>query len=244
MYKRGGFIIYFQTARKIFVRLKNKECTEVREVKKYPLNRISGLQKALSVAGHNVAIWQHDWDFHVAAIYIEKGTGFNYNRAIYNLYKSSNVKTIADFKKSWIKTNGSIAGDGQIPKVRIDHASDERSKQKSYIVAKAPGKNDINDQIDRTHLIPLSVTGIEYHKGLLIDFSASLNRQDMNDFEKKSLNLTKQQDIIWASIVFPTKDNYLAIREIVFNKEWKILGSKTFTDRKNAYWWFNEPKSA
>lgn len=66
----------------------------------------------------------------------------------------------------------------------------------------------------------------------------------MSDFEKKSLDLTKRQDIIWASIAFPTKDNYLAIREIVFSKEWKILGSKTFIDRKNAYWWFNEPKSA
>lgn len=214
----------------------------MREVKKYPLNRVNGLKKALSIAGHNVAIWQHDWDFHVAAIYIEKGTGFNYNRAIYNLYKSSSIKTIADFKKSWIKTNGNIAGNGQIPKVHTNHASDERSKQKSYIVAKEPGQNNINGQIDRTHLIPLSVTGIEYHKGLLIDFSASLNRQDMNDFEQKALKLTKNQDIIWTSIVFPTKNNYLAIREIVFDKKWNILGNKTFVDQKNAYWWFNEPK--
>ena len=229
----------FKTAQQIFQKIQRQNCTMVREVESYPLNRIDGLRRAIKVAGDNVAIWQHGWDYHVAAIKIKKGTGFNYNRQIYNLYQSG-IKTLPAFKKAWFKTNKTLKGQGNIPTIKANYASDERKTQKSFIVAENPpttvhGKIHL---VDRTHLIPFSVTGIEYHKGLLIDFDSVLNRGPMNTFEQENLKLSNMQDIIWATIVFITNKDHLAIKEMAFNTNYQLINYKTVIDMQHSYLWY------
>lgn len=221
----------------IFNRIKQGECTEVREVQSYHLNQLNGLKKAISCVGTNVAIWQHEWDYHVAAIHIKKGNGFRYNRSIYNLYQSG-IKTPHKFKQAWLKENGDYDSDGKIPTVKTDFAGNERNKQESYIVARLDQDTKLKNPIDRTHLIPLPVTGIEFHRGLLIDFDGKLNRGSMNEFENKILKLSAYKDIIWITIVFITPKNGLAIREIAYDENWKLISSKTFIDINHYYYWF------
>lgn len=175
----------------------------------------------------------------MAAVYIKQGTGFLYNRGIYNLYKSG-VKTIPALKKRWLKINHNLKDDGKIPQTKTDHASDARNKQESYVVARKSSNQEFENKIDRTHLIPFPVTGIEHHKGLLVDFDAELNRGGMNNFERKALNLSNYKDIIWVALVYPTNDNFLAIREIAFDKNWHILGNKCFIDKSHRYYWYND----
>lgn len=145
----------------------------------------------------------------------------------------SGIDTNSKFKNAWRKVNGNNFNDGIIPTVKNNYSSQERQKQESFIVA----ENNNKYPTDRTHLIPLSVTGIECHRGLLIDFDSDLNRNQMNNFEQDSLSLTKNQDIIWISIVKQVK-NGLLLKELIFDTQYQMLKYHNFIDNRHNYiWW-------
>lgn len=150
----------------------------------------------------------------------------------------SGVKTPRKFKQAWLKENGNYDVDGKIPIVKTDFAGNERVKQESYIVAELNSTTQFKHPIDRTHLIPLPVTGIEFHRGLLIDFDGQLNRGAMNEFEAKVLKKTEYKDIIWVAVVFSTKKHNLAIREIAYDSNWNLICHQTFIDKNHKYYWF------
>ncbi|MGX5378177.1 hypothetical protein ACWCL1_08040 [Ligilactobacillus sp. LYQ135] len=225
-----------KTAQSIFNRIRMQKITSVHQVKTCPLTDLSNLKLKLKEVDDNSVIWQHNRQYHMVAMYIKKGTGYSYNRDIYDLYYSG-VNTLAKFRKQWEKTNHNLRleYDGKIPKTTKSKSSNDRRKQKSYIVAEQTAQT----LVDRTHLIPVSVTGIEYHRGLLIDYDREANRGGMNDFERQVLKINTEKDIIWTTSVFPSKKKKgLVLRYIIFNHDWKIIKKKDFIDTKNIYNWY------
>lgn len=235
-------IIYLSTAEEIFKRIQSKKATNVYQVTTCRLKDMANLKKKLRMVEKNSVIWQHTHDYHMCAIFIRKGTGYNYNRDIYDLY-CSGVNTLSKFRYRWKKLNHNLKKDydGKIPQTSQSKSSNDRRNQESYIVA----KQTLRTHVDRTHLIPVSVTGIECHRGILIDYDSHLNRGPMNEFEQTILKITMQQDIIWTATVFPsTKKEGLVLRYIIFNKEWEMLKKKDFIDSVNTYnWYVDSPES-
>lgn len=218
--------------------------TTVYEVRSFAINNPIGVKRALGQVPEGSAIWQHTDKWHTAAIYIKKGCGRKFSRQVMNLF-SHGIVTEDKFKQAWIDTNGMYEM-GVFPKVPGDYTAGVRRQQESYIVSdnnsenlssKIPGSFNRN-RTHRTHLISAQTTGIESHKGLLIDFDGWLNSNPMNQFETAVLDLTENQDVIWtANIWIDEKDHLLHWRYVMYDKDFKIAAQKEWVDDRWTYIW-------
>ncbi len=220
--------------------------TPVREVLTFPLDNIDHIKKALNATGPGVVVWQHTSLYHTVAMRIEKGEGFNYSRIMLDLIAKGVTDTQA-FEKAWEITNGDKTR-GNLPILDGGSATaNSRKKHSSYIVVDQdiPPKKVSSVkgrlpqmQVDRTHLIPSGVTGIENHKALLIDFDGWLNEVPMNEFEQIMINKTKRQDIIWvASIKNNLINHSLTWEYIILDNQYNIINSRKWLDDRWTYIW-------
>ena len=218
--------------------------TRVYEVVSYRIGRLPDLLAMLNCVSVNDVIWQHTPDYHVAAIRIAKGTGYDYSRSFFELINSG-IDTPRKFANAWKKKNGSL-GWGEVPTPKQNSfAQNQRSRQRSYIVADTAHEHPSrliagslpNNQVDRTHLISFQAIGIENSPGLLIDFDAWLNRNPMNSFEAKALNLSNYQDIIWVVKVQPTAKG-LSWKYLILDSQFKVLMKQRWIDDRWSYYWY------
>lgn len=255
--------MYFKTALQSFNYIKDIAkgkipLTQVIEIdNSHPLTTVWEVVDKLFDYPTNTPIWQHDNTnyVHIAAERIKKGTGYLFNRSILNLYADNKIrcKTETEFRNLWKKKNKSLKGDGKIPDATSQTTSDVRkSEQKSLIIANQDVGRLPNDpykgkkvEVDRTHLIPSTVTGIEVSPGLIIDFNSRLNRNEMRNFEQKVLKYNRNHSIIWITRVSFNKKGLLVIKYIIISyneniKKGKIINEARFTDRTWSYLWFSQ----
>lgn len=246
--------MYFETALKAFNHVADivngkAEPTQVVEITNQPpLNSIKKINNALIKYEMNTPIWQHNETSHIVAERIAAGTGYMFNRNITNIYADSKLKCKDEraFRKLWRKTNGTLQGNGKIPKA-TEATSDLRvNEQKSYIIAnQAHGLLDTDPYhgkvaVDRTHLIPASVTGIEVSPGLIIDFNSNLNRYEMENFETQVLKINRSIPIEWITVVSFTPDGFLYVKYIILDLNiGKIIRKEKFIDKSWDYLWFS-----
>ena len=187
----------------------NKGGTTLYEVRSLPINSINAIKGVLDKVPSNTVIWQHLKKQHIVAMYIEKGTGLNYNRTFYELIHRG-INTVEKFRKLWLLENGNSSL-GEIPhpksssftsnsRRKLDPLIIRNSKieQKSkYIMGSLPQNN-----VDRTHLIPFSAIGIENNPAVVIDYDSWLNRNPMEKFEHYILQYNRQNSIYWITSVY------------------------------------------
>lgn len=223
--------------------------TPVVQVVTFPINTMSGVRKALSAVKPLTAVWQHTATTHTAAIYIPRGKGYRFNRTAMDLI-TSGVNTPGKFLQAWQAKNGDTDY-GYFPSVKSSFSSTVRHQQLSYIVADMDRGQRLNshlpslakNRVDRTHLISEQITGIENHRGLLIDYDGYLNSDPMNKFEQTVLTQTKKYDLLWICNVwrtgFNTEQEALHFRyDICFAQTGDILVSKEWVDDRWYYLWF------
>lgn len=218
--------------------------TIVRRVRSFNLKKLDSFRNALSIVNKGDIIWQHNEDFHVVGMYIMKGDSHKFSRNIIDLI-ASGITTTDEFIKLWDASNNNSQY-GYIPKVKISVTNEERMKQKSFIVYdKSKGYKSTSNIKGfsgiphRTHLIPVQITGIEKHEGLLIDFDGWLNSVDINHFEKIVLEISEEMDIIWKNEVF-IEDGNLHFKNTIFSQCYEILAQKEWVDDRWYYWWSND----
>lgn len=219
--------------------------TTVYEVRSFAINNVIGVRTALNQVPEGSAIWQHTDKWHTAAIYIKAGQGRKFSRQVMNLF-SHGITDESKFKQAWIRENGEYEM-GVFPKSPGDYATGVRRSQASYIVAAKDFPENKNSKIvgsfnknsaHRTHLISAQTTGIESHKGLLIDFDGWLNVNPMNQFESRILDLAEKQDVIWtANIWIDKKDYLLHWRYQMYDKDYKLIAKKEWIDDRWTYIW-------
>jgi hypothetical protein len=221
--------------------VKHNVATDVYEARSLNLNSIKNQKKMLESVPHGSAIWQHTETYHIAMIYIERGKGQRFNRTLLDLI-ASGVDTDAKFKRAWLaKNKGNM---GTFPTVKSSRTSQVRQSQASYILARQSVPANPNSRIPgnlnvthRTHLISAQTTGIESHKGLLIDFDGWLNSKPMNDYETEMLQVTTKQDVIWTAFVARDRKGFLHFRYIMYNKHWQVISSQEWIDDRWTYEW-------
>lgn len=219
------------------------EHTEVQEIVSYPINTFLGIQRAINSIEKGTAIWQHTPTWHTACIYIKKGEGFKYNRDLLNLI-ASGVETVNDFLFAWKMMNGN-EDRGFMPTTRRSKTSNIRKGQASYIVADFNKGENVNSLLGsltkniphRTHLISAQVTGIERHKGLLIDYDGWLNSIEMNAFETEMLKRTNESDLIWTANIWKSVDG-LHWRYVMYNPDYTVYEKKEWIDDRWHYLWY------
>ncbi|WP_294604512.1 hypothetical protein [uncultured Lactobacillus sp.] len=227
--------------------IKHDGATEVYEVTSYPLNNLDNLQRLVKELPIRSVGWQHTDAWHTATIYIPKGTGFWYSRNILDLIDGG-FGNKDKFKELWEEKNGDSYY-GYFPKIPTSTTNNIRLQQSSYIVcdkaqppnpqSKIPG--EISDGfVDRTHLISSRVTGIENHKGLLIDFDGWLNKNPLNRFETWALQRTFRQDIIWYVQIWKSNDG-LHWKYIMYDNNFDKLKELECVDDRWSYLWFYDP---
>lgn len=219
--------------------------TTVYEVKSFPINNLMGIKMALSQVPDGSAIWQHTDKWHTAAIYIKAGQGHKFNRKVMNLF-SHGITSEAKFQQAWIQENGEY-DKGVFPKCKGDYTSSVRKYQASYIVVAENIPENQNSKIvgslprnrpHRTHLISAQTTGIENHKGLLIDFDGWLNMNPMNQFELSVLDISEKQDVVWtANIWIDENDHLLHWLYQMYDANYNLIARKEWVDDRWTYIW-------
>lgn len=220
--------------------------TRVYEVVSHRIGRLSDILAMLNCVADNDVIWQHTPEYHVAAIRIAKDTGYDYNRGFFELINSG-IDTPRKFANAWKKKNDSL-GWGEMPTPKQNSfVQSQRSKQRSYIVADTAHEHRSSlisgslpqNQVDRTHLISFQTIGIENSPGLLIDFDAWLNRNPMNSFETRALQLSRYQDIIWVVKIQPTAQG-LSWKYLILDSQFKVLMKQRWIDDRWSYYWYTD----
>lgn len=249
MYGRqfSQLITYEEALKRFMTYLKFAEegATPVYEVRSFAINNLAGIKTALGQVPLGSVVWQHTSKWHTAGIYIKKNNGRKFSRQVINLF-SHGVTNEKAFKELWIATNGAYER-GVFPKCKGDYPATVRKSQLSYIVAaqnipenlksKIPGTFHKN-QVHRTHLLSAQTTGIESHKGLLVDFDGWLNVNPMNQFETKILNLTTQQDIVWtANLWIDENDHLLHWLYQMYTGNYDLIAKKEWIDDRWTYIW-------
>lgn len=218
--------------------------TPVYEVRSFAINTFQGLRHGIESVPAGAAIWQHTDRWHTAAIYIKQGHGRQFNRNLLDLI-AAGVDSAEKFKQLWFSQNN-YEYYGFFPKLSVSSTSGSRSKQASYIVADlSKGAADTSlirghltpDTPHRTHLISAQTTGIEQHKGLLIDFDGWLNVKPLNDFETAMLNHSAIADMIWCANIWITGVG-LHYRYSIFNPDWSLFQQKEWVDDRWSYIWY------
>lgn len=219
--------------------------TAVREVVSLSLDNLDGIKRAFSIVPHHTAIWQHTDTIHFAGIYIEQDKGFSYSREYLDLI-SAGIDTDIKFLNAWNEVNN--GGDfGSVPKTKHQATKTSRQQHESYIIADKELGMNVNsaivgkmrngrDGVDRTHLISSQITGIENHKGLLIDYDSWLNRTPMNKFEMNVLKMNKSRDVIWTSLVWQNNDG-LHLRYTMYDSRYNPIATNEWTDDRWQYIW-------
>ncbi len=224
----------------------NRGGTSVREVITFPLNTIHNIKKTLQIVGPEVVVWQHTNLYHTVAMYIPKGKGNNYSRIMLDLI-AKGITNEKAFKELWRKFNGdNDKGDYPILEGGSTTAN-SRKKHASYIVVDQdipPKENSSIDgkspqlKIDRTHLIPAGITGIESHKALLIDFDGWLNEVPMNKFERTIIDKTRHQDIVWIAYVKnQVINNSIDWHYVILDNQYRKISSRKWVDDRWTYIW-------
>ncbi|EKZ0201703.1 hypothetical protein AAK913_11990 [Enterococcus faecium] len=220
-----------------------KGAVPVHEVKSFPINTFLGAQKAIGNVKKGAVVWQHTNKWHSAITYVKKGYGFSYNRDMMDLI-ASGIDTVDKFEEKWYERN--LGDIGYIPKAKSSRTSSSRKGQASYIVADFNKGENTFSTIEgslqtniphRTHLISAQITGIENHKGLLIDFDGWLNINPLKSFENKVLELTKKQDIIWTVNIWQSKEG-LNYQYIMYDSDWKLIKKNHWVDDRWSYIWY------
>lgn len=217
--------------------------TPVYEVRTYPINNRCGVEVAIKSVAHGSALWQHTDSWHTALIYIEAGKGIRFSREVLDLI-ATGVNSEAQFRNSWIAKNGNKEI-GFFPRPKYSRTSVSRRSQSSYIVADQAKENPESKILGslkrnithRTHLISSQTTGIENHKGFLIDYDGWLNTMPMKNFEDSVLELTKKQDIIWTANVWRASDG-LHLKYVMYDKNFQIVAQKEWVDDRWTYIWY------
>lgn len=217
--------------------------TRVYEVTSFPLNTLEGKQRAIASVPHHSAIWQHTDKYHVAMIYIDYGHGKEFNRTMLDLI-ADGVDTLDEFRERWLEKNGDLTR-GMFPTVKSSLTSSLRAKQASYIVTDFNVQPNPHSRIHgeshpltthRTHLISAQTTGIENHRGLLIDFDGWLNSKPLNQFENTMLNHAKFKDLIWTTTVWQAIDG-LHYQYVMYNNDWSVFAAQEWVDDRWTYFW-------
>lgn len=247
MPKKRSFDFALQQYKTVLNNMKHP--TPVVQVVTFPINTSTGVWKALHAVKPLTAIWQHTATSHTAAIWIPRGQGYRFNRTAMDLIMSG-VNTPGKFLQAWQEKNGDVDY-GYFPSAKSSQSSQIRHQQLSYIVAdldrgeryesRLPSLNQ--NRVDRTHLISEQITGIESHRGLLIDFDGYLNSNPMNKFEQTVLTQTRKYDLLWICNVwrtgFNTPNETLHFRyDIKFASDGRTLVSKEWSDDRWYYLWF------
>lgn len=218
--------------------------TKVYEVRSFAMNTDSGVMRALQNVSAGDVVWQHTNKWHSAAIYIQQGKGYEYHRNILDLI-GKGVDSVEKFSFLWDQYNdGRITG--VIPQIGGSATSTSRQKQMSYVVANL-SKGELrpnhisgsltNNVPHRTHLISSQVTGIENHRGLLIDFDGWLNMNPLNNFEQDTLKMTRHEDVIWTVQVWPSTKG-LCFEYRMFDIEWNLVSEHLWVDDRWEYIWY------
>lgn len=225
--------------------IRNNGVTEVYEVTSYSLNNLDNLKRLIKELPIRSVGWQHTDVWHTATIYIPKGKGAWYSRNILDLIDAG-FGNKDKFKELWYLRNGDSYY-GYFPKISTSTTSNVRAQQSSYIVcdraqppnlqSKIPGTSDF---VDRTHLISSRITGIENHKGLLIDFDGWLNKNPLKKFETWTLQQTFKQDIIWYVKIWKLNDG-LHWKYIMYDKHFQKIKEFECVDDRWSYLWFYDP---
>jgi len=217
--------------------------TNIYEVQSFPINNLIGAQRALNQVDHGSALWQHTDLWHTALIYIEKGSGIKFNRTLVDLI-SAGIDSPEKFGEFWDEENDSAMG--YLPKAPSSKTSRVRMKQTSYIVADLNEGEIIPSSIDgnlspnvphRTHLISSMTTGVESHKGLIIDFDGWLNSNPLKHFESKIIDLSFTQDIVWTANIW--RDSHgLYFKYIMCDSNFQVIDQAQWYDDRWSYIWY------
>lgn len=139
---------------------------------------------------------------------------------------------------------------GLFPKTKGSATSSARAGGEFYIVRQKGSKPNPDSvlpkraklNVDRTHLIPMTVTGIERNKAVLIMFDSYLNQVPLNQFEQKMLKkIQKYQDVIWWAIVTRNEDYELEWYYVMCNPDGTVLDKLHVTDDRWNYVWTQDP---
>ena len=224
----------------------NNGGTDVYEVTSANIFSLSKALKYINQVDPNTVLWQHTPTHHVACVYVKQNTGFAYNRDYLDLI-ANGIDSEEKFREAWRQKNGK-SPQGHFPAIEKSATKSQRVKHESYIVAdlnsenpnsKIPGSLSPN-HVDRTHLISSQITGIERHKGLLIDFDSWLNRTPMNKFETYILRMSNNQDIIWLAFVWQESDG-LHWKYTMLDNQGTILSERQWVDDRWTYIWKYDP---
>ncbi|WP_155889598.1 hypothetical protein [Ligilactobacillus equi] len=153
------------------------------------------------------------------------------------------------FEKAWKKSNPSPNAQlaGMFPRVTTSVTNNERKKLESYIVADGElGENELSNlpstrsgnRQDRTHLIPLSVTGVENHRALLIMFDSYLNQHNLKDFEERNIDRTKTEDIIWWVVITRDEVGHLDWYYNILDRNGNLIEHLHVKDDRWYYKWY------
>lgn len=225
--------------------------TTVYEVRSKPLTVPRTICEMLEQLNPGDVIWQHTPQYHVAAVKIIKGHGWDYGRNYLDLIYNG-IDTPEKFEAAWAKRNGKNAREGYVPRSdkNTSVTSAVRAQQESYVVAKSltPNRNSKiagslgidGDSVDRTHLIPVTVTGIENHKGLLIDYDSWLNRNPMVKFEQEVLKLNRYKTLYWIAFIQQLKVG-LVWRYYIFDLNHQLVRKARWIDDRWDYEWWHDP---
>lgn len=238
----------------------NNDPTTLKEYIQKPLTYRKNVLEILSNEKKGTIIWQHTDRVHVACMYLKRGSGFIYSRGgidLYNLFEKNGIDMTDEdevgkyFDVAWDKSNPN-SDVGIFPKIKSSLTNYERSKLESYIVNNEyMGENldselDTNreqNNLDRTHLIPVTVTGIENNKAVLIMFDSYLNQVPLKNFENKILQLNEDQDLIWWCVITKKEDtDFLEWYYVILDTDGKVIDSFHVTDDRWYYDWYYDDR--
>lgn len=219
--------------------------TNVYEVQHKLLTSVNDIKIIVDSIPTNSVIWQHTPKIHLVAIKIKKGTGFNYSRRFYELIHKG-IDSPQKFKELWYETNyGNIIG--EIPRMNHNFTQSRRKSLKSFIVADTSNElaskyikgNLPENTVDRTHLIPFPITGIENNPAVIIDYDGWLNRNPMQKFENEVLRLTNKKSILWITSVFGNSKG-LNLQYLIYDpNSGKLLRRAKWIDDRWHYYWYS-----
>ena len=238
---------YLEEALQLFnkqLEVVKKGSTKCYEVVSFSLNNIFGIQRAIGNVGKNAVVWQHTESEHIVAMYLPRNDANKFNRDLLDLI-ANGVINEQKFIDVWQEQNGN--GKHFFPKVSNNsRTSNERRKQASYIVSDFNKGENKDSKLQgglkknithRTHLITFRATGIERHKGLLIDFDGWINTCLMVEAEGKIIDINREKDIIWTTKVYRTKDG-LHVEYNVYDENYNLIFHETFIDDRWTYVWY------
>lgn len=217
--------------------------TPIYEVRTFPIDTLLGAQKAIGSVEKGSAIWQHTTSWHTAMIYIEKGRGYRFNRDMLDLV-ASGIDDIEKFEELWDSVNEGLET-AYFPKTTKKKTSSMRMGQASYIVSDFnKGEKEesklgslTKNNTHRTHLISVQVTGVERHKGLLIDYDGWLNMNAIKRFETEILKKSTVMDLIWTTNIWLDAAG-LHWKYVIYDGNWMVVKEQEWTDDRWHYIWY------